>query len=681
MAIETGRPAPLGATWDGAGVNFALFSDDAEAVDLCLFDAPDASTERTRLRLPSRTGSVFHGYVPDLGPGQLYGYRVYGPWSPSQGLRFNPAKVVFDPYARDVGRVPRWHTSLFGYAPGTEGLGAADPADSAPYAPLAAVVDSTDPWPDDRPPRTPWRDTVIYELHVKGFSMLNPAVPPVWRGTYLGVSAPASIEHLRALGVTAVELLPIHAHADEWALFQRGLTNYWGYNTLAYFAPDPRFATSPARGAAVREFRQMVAALHAAGLEVLLDVVYNHTAESDRLGPTLSMRGINNRAYYRLHAERPGDDEDFTGCGNTLDLRRPHVRRLVLDSLRYWVAEMHVDGFRFDLAPALARDPITPDRLVEIFGAIEDDPVLGRVKLIAEPWDAAPGGYQLGNFPAAWSEWNDQYRNTVRRFWRGDRGVVGDLATRLAGSRDLFGHDGRSPRASVNYVTSHDGFTLADVVAYNDKHNEANGEANRDGESRNLSWNGGVEGPTEDAGVRALRDRQRRNFLFTLVVSLGTPMVNGGDELGRTQSGNNNGYCHDSPLSWTPWPADADSRRFLAFARRALALRASQLALRRDAFLDGPSPDGPGDVVWRRPDGAEMTDADWQDADRRVLGVALDGLFIVFNASDADVTFELPARGAPWRRLLDTADPDAPAAEVSAPTWTCAARAAAVFGP
>jgi glycogen operon protein len=624
-----------------------------------LFDSPTDTMERTRVALPGRTGDVFHGYVPGLGAGQLYGYRVHGAWDPLRGLRFNPAKIVLDPYARAIGRAPVWHPSLFGYAPGSESDGPADVIDSAAYAPLALVHDPEFAWSGDRPARTPWADTVICELNVRGFSALNPAVPESLRGTFLGVSAPASIDHLRALGVTAVELLPIHAHADEWALARRGLTNYWGYNTLGYFAPDPRFASSPA--AATREFAAMVMALHAAGLEVILDVVYNHTAEGDHLGPTLSMRGIDNIAYYRLRADRPSRDEDFTGCGNTLDARRPIVRELILDSLRYWAGEMRVDGFRFDLAPALARDPITPDRLATVFDAIAHDPLLRDLKLIVEPWDAAPGGYQLGNFPREWHEWNDRHRNAARRFWRGEPGALPELATRLAGSQDLFGTPGRAPQNSINYVTSHDGFTLADLVAYNEKHNEANGEENRDGESQNLSWNCGVEGPTTDPAVDALRRRQQRNLLVTLFVSLGVPMLSGGDELGRSQSGNNNAYCQDSPLSWTPWPGTAAARELVDFVRHLASIRASQPALRRTTFLDGRRTE-PTDVVWRRTDGQEMTDTDWHDLERRTLSVELDGsLVILFNASDVDVAFRLPAARGPWRTLVDTADPAAPA--------------------
>ncbi|HKW02141.1 MAG TPA: glycogen debranching protein GlgX [Vicinamibacterales bacterium] len=647
----SGHPEPLGATWDGSGVNFAIASERATGVELCLFDSPADTRERTRLPLTARTGHVFHGYVPGLRPGQLYGYRVEGAWDPARGQRFNAAKVVLDPYARAIGRAAVWHPALLAYAPGSDGDGPADPTDSAPYAPLGAVLDPAFDWRGDRPPRTPWPATVIYELHVKGFSAQNPAVPPEWRGTYLGVAAPASIDHLRALGVTTVELLPIHAHANEPALEKRGLTNYWGYNTVGYLAPEPTYATAP--HFAVTEFKQMVARLHAAGLEVILDVVYNHTADTDHLGPTLSLRGLDNSGYYRLRPGNPARYEDFTGCGNTLDTRSADARRLVLDSLRYWVADMHVDGFRFDLAPALARDPVTPDRLEAFFDLIADDPVLRVAKLIVEPWDAAPGGYQLGNFPNEWSEWNDRYRNTVRRFWRGDAGALPELATRLAGSRDVFGRAGRSPRSSINYVTTHDGFTLADLVAYNEKHNEANGEENRDGEPRNFSWNCGVEGPTDDPAILELRERQRRNFVLTLFVSLGVPMLSGGDELGRSQSGNNNAYCHDSPFTWTSWPDDPASREFLAFVRQAAALRASEPALTRDAFLDGPS-GGVTDVRWLHPDGREMGGEDWGDPERRVLAVELrDTVLMLFNASVADVPFTLPAtRG--WRVRLAT---------------------------
>ncbi len=670
-----GRPEPLGATFDGSGVNFAIVSERATRVDLCLFDGPDAA-ERLRVALPSRTGNVFHGYLPDIRPGQLYGYRVAGPWNPADGQRFNAAKVLFDPYARLVGRPAIWHPSLFGYAFGSEGDGPADTHDSARYAPLGAVVDPTVPWAGDRRPGIAWADMVIYELHVKGFTALNPDVPPDLRGTYLGVAAPASIDYLQRLGVTTVELLPIHAHVDEWALARRGLVNYWGYNTLAYFAPHPRYATTPA--AAVREFRAMVEALHTAGLEVVLDVVYNHTAEGDHLGPTLSMRGIDNVGYYRLEPGRPSRYEDFTGCGNTLDTRTPYAWRLVEDSLRYWAADMHVDGFRFDLAPALARNPITPERLTIMFNAISSDPALRGLKLIVEGWDAAPGGYQVGQFPPGWHEWNDRYRGAIRRFWRGDAGVLPELATRLAGSRDLFGTAGRTPQATINYVTAHDGFTLADLVSYEIKHNEANGEDNRDGDSLNFSWNHGVEGPSDDPAVRAARAQSRRNLLLTLLVSLGTPMISGGDERGRSQSGNNNAYCHDSPMSWTPWVDDAETREFLAFVERAVALRAEQPALRRTTFLDGEV-EGHTDVRWFRPDGEPMAFADWHDAERRAIGMELDSLFLAFNASADPVAFRLPNRGGPWRCLIDSANPALATPADAGQTWTAPARSLAVL--
>ena len=521
------------------------------------------------------------------------------------------------------------------------------------------IHDPTYDWGDDRRPRTSWADTVIYEAHVKGFTALHPDVPPSHRGTFLGLASPAAIDHLRRLGVTAVELLPVFAHADEYALARRGLTNYWGYNTLGYFAPDPRFATTPA--AAVDEFRQMVAALHAAGLEVLIDVVYNHTAEGDHLGPTYSMRGVDNVAYYRLRPGQPSRDDDFTGCGNTVDMRSPFARRLVLDSLRYWAGEMRVDGFRFDLASALARDPVTPVSLAAFFGDVASDPLLRDLKLIVEPWDAAPGGYQLGNFPGAWHEWNDRSRDGVRRFWRGDVNAVPDLATRLAGSSDVFESPGRTPQSGINYVTSHDGFTLADLVSYNDKHNEANGEENQDGDARNLSWNCGVEGPTDNPLVRQLRERQRRNLFLTMAVSLGTPMIGGGDELGRSQLGNNNAYCQDSSTSWTPWPQTDDARAFLDFVRKALTLRATHPALRRQAFLVGRE-GGSTDVTWRQANGSIMTAADWSDPDRRTLIVQFDdSLLLLFNASSLDAPFTLPDSVAGWSRVIDTAAPADPA--------------------
>jgi glycogen operon protein len=676
--ILPGTPYPLGATWDGIGVNFAIFSEHATSVDLCLFDDPDATAESGRLSLPEQTDMVWHGYLPDVRPGQLYGYRVHGPYEPRTGHRFNAAKVVLDPYAKAVGRAPRWDEVLFAYSLDDPAQDLAiDTRDSAACAPLAAVVDTAFTWGDDRPPRTPWHRTLIYELHVKGFTKLHPRIPGPLRGTYLGLASEPAIEHLLSLGVTAVELMPVHHHADEWYLVQRGLTNYWGYNTLAYFAPATRFAASPSALDSVREFKMMVRALHAAGLEVILDVVYNHTAESGHLGPTLSLRGIDNRSYYRLRAEDPYHYEDFTGCGNTLNMQSPRVLRLIMDSLRYWVTEMHVDGFRFDLASALARELHAVDKLASFFDIIHQDPVLSRVKLIAEPWDLGEGGYQVGNFPVGWTEWNGKYRDAVRRFWRGDGGAVSELATRLAGSSDLYAHSGRRPYASINFVTAHDGFTLADLVSYSQKHNEANGEGNLDGESHNLSWNCGVEGPTTDPAVLELRHRQMRNVMATLFSSLGVPMLSGGDEMGRTQHGNNNAYCQDNELSWTRWDLAPWQRDFLAFTRRLIAFWKSQVVMHRRKFLQGRSIRGVDvkDITWLTPDGREMTDGDWNQPDARCLGVRVAGdvdetdehgqrivgdtVLLLANASASLVSFIMPTDGpqAAWELVLETADP------------------------
>jgi isoamylase len=666
-----GSPSPLGATWDGSGVNFALFSEHAARVELCLFDSRNAGSE-IRIQMVDRTDMVWHLYLPDAQPGQLYGYRVYGRWSPADGHRFNPAKVLLDPYTRAIGRPMRWDRSLFAFE-GSNPDGVADPTDSAPYAPLGLVVNETFEWGADAPLRTPWHETVIYELHVKGFTALHPHIPPELRGTYLGLASEPAIAHLKALGITAVELMPVHEHVDEWRLVQLGLTNYWGYNTLSFFAPDHRYTRSAAAPGGVREFKQMVRALHDAGLEVILDVVYNHTAESDHRGPTLSFRGIDNQTYYRLQPGQPSRYQDFTGTGNTLNMQSPIVLKLVMDSLRYWVQEMHVDGFRFYLAAALARELHAVDRLSAFFDVIAQDPVISKVKLIAEPWDVGEGGYHVGNFPPGWTEWNGRYRDTVRRFWRGDPGVLPELATRLSGSSDLYGLSGRQPHASVNFVTSHDGFTLADLVTYNEKHNDANGEQNRDGDSNNLSWNCGVEGPTTDPVVRALRDRQRRNFLITLLASVGVPMISGGDEMLRTQAGNNNAYLHDSPLSWTSWTLGADETAMLDFTRRIVALRAAHPVLRRRTFLSGRHRDA-ADVLWLRPDGLEMTASDWDTASRHVLGILLDGdsigerdprgepvrgdtLLILLNASTFDVPFALPPRaGGVWECLIGSSE-------------------------
>jgi isoamylase len=679
MRVWPGSPYPLGATWDGNGVNFALFSEHATRVELCLLDSPAATHEILTIPLPEQTDMVWHGYLPDVRPGQLYGYRVHGPFDPRSGQRFNPNKLLFDPYAKVVGRQERWHEALFGYIYGSRDEDLSfDPRDSAPYAPIAAVADTAFTWGDDRPPRTPWHETIIYEAHVKGFTRLHPRVPEPLRGTYLGLASEPAIGHLLNLGVTAVELMPLHHHVDEYHLVRRGLVNYWGYNTLGYFAPDPRYACSASPNDAVREFKMMVRALHAAGLEVILDVVYNHTAEGNHLGPTLSLRGIDNRSYYRLRPDDARLYEDFTGCGNTLNMRSPRVLQLIMDSLRYWVNECHVDGFRFDLASALARELYAVDKLGAFFDIIHQDPSLSQVKLIAEPWDLGEGGYQVGQFPTKWTEWNGKYRDAMRRFWRGDGGVVSELATRLSGSSDLYEQSGRRPYASINFITAHDGFTLADLVSYNEKHNEANGEDGRDGESHNLSWNCGVEGPTCDPDIRALRLRQMRNFMTTLMVSQGVPMISGGDEMGRTQLGNNNAYCQDSELAWTPWSLEEERAAFLEFTRRVVRLRREQPVLRRRKFFQGRAIRGAGvkDIAWLDPSGQEMTDQHWHSPDARALGVLLSGdaigeldergrqvrghtLLVLYNAGDEAVAFRLPADGGVrgWQELVDTADP------------------------
>jgi isoamylase len=677
MRVWPGSPYPLGATWDGVGVNFALFSEHATRVELCLFDSPDAESELVTIPLSEHTDMVWHGYLPDVRPGQLYGYRVHGPYEPDHGHRFNPNKVVMDPYARVVGRTVRWDSSLFGFHAGEDDT-TFDTRDSAAHAPLAAVVDTAFTWGDDRPLRTPWHETLIYELHVKGFTALHPGIPDPLRGTYLGLASEPAIRHLVSLGVTAVELMPVHHHMDDWHVAQRGLRNYWGYNTLAYFAPEASYAASASPLESVREFKMMVRALHAAGLEVILDVVYNHTAEGNHLGPTISLRGIDNRTYYRLPPHAPRYYEDFTGCGNTLNMRSPRVLQLIMDSLRYWVSEMHVDGFRFDLASALARELHAVDKLGAFFDIIHQDPILSQVKLIAEPWDLGEGGYQVGNFPTKWTEWNGKYRDAVRRFWRGEGGAISELATRLAGSSDLYEQSGRRPYASINFITAHDGFTLADLVSYNDKRNDANGEQNADGENHNLSWNCGAEGETRDQRVMDLRAKQRRNLLATLLLSVGVPMISGGDELCRTQRGNNNAYCQDNELSWTDWTLTPERQEFLEFARRIIRIWKDHPVLRRRKFFQGRRIRGAGviDIAWLDPAGAEMTDEMWNSPDVRGIGVRLNGdailevdergeriagdtLLLILNAGDQTLSFVLPPT-APierWDTLIDTADP------------------------
>jgi isoamylase len=678
MKVRPGAPYPLGATWDGAGVNFALFSENATAVDLCLFDSAMAGAESLRIRLPEQTDQIWHGYVAGILPGQLYGYRVQGPYEPERGNRFNANKVVLDPYAKAIGRTITWADEMYGYRIGDVAADLSfDERDSAPFAALGAVIESAFSWGNDRPPRTPWHETIIYELHVKGFTRRHPNIPAELRGTYAGLGTDEAIRHLVDLGVTAVELMPVHHHAYDRPLVDRGLSNYWGYNTSAFFAPDLRYSSVQTPEGSVREFKTMVRNLHAAGLEVIQDVVYNHTAEGNHLGPTLSFRGIDNAAYYRLEAETPRYYRDYTGCGNTLNMLHPRVLQFIMDSLRYWVLEMHVDGFRFDLASALARELHEVNKLGAFFDIIHQDPLLSQVKLIAEPWDLGEGGYQVGNFPVGWTEWNAHYRDAVRRFWKGDGGVVSEIATRLAGSSDLYERSGRRPYASVNFVTAHDGFTLADLVSYNTKHNEANGENNSDGLDDNLSWNCGIEGPTDDPAILMLRGKQQRNFLATLLLSQGVPMICGGDEMGRTQRGNNNAFCQDNEISWHDWTLDAAKSDLLAFATAVIALRKAQPVLRRRRFFQGRRIRGADvkDIQWFEPSGREMDDAAWNAHFVRCLGVRLNGdalaesdnrgdpitgdtLLVLLNAHHESRRFVLPDEpGRRWERIIDTARP------------------------
>jgi glycogen operon protein len=677
MRVWPGRPDLLGATWNGAGVNFALFSENATRVELCLFD--HQARRETRVLLPEKTNQVWHGYFPDLRPGQLYGYRVHGPYDPKSGHRFNPNKLVLDPYARAIGRNVRWSDEMYGYRIGHRRKDLSyDERDSAPFAPLAMVLDTAFTWGEDRAPRTPWRNTLIYELHVKGFTQRHQDVPDELRGTYAGVASEPALRHLRSLGVTAVELMPVHHHLDDHQLVERGLTNHWGYNTLAFFAPDTRYASRADPRHAVDEFKTMVHTLHAEGIEVILDVVYNHTAEGSELGPTLSFRGIDNASYYRLGPDNERFYEDFTGCGNTLNMRQPRVLQLIMDSLRYWVQEMHVDGFRFDLAAALARELYAVDRLSAFFDIIHQDPILSQVKLIAEPWDLGEGGYQVGNFPSGWTEWNGKYRDALRSFWRGDGGAVAELATRLTGSSDLYEESGRRPHASVNFVTSHDGFSLHDLVSYKEKHNEANGHDNEDGEDHNLSWNCGAEGPTDDPVVQELRERQKRNVIGSLFLSQGVPMLRAGDELSHTQHGNNNAYCQDNEISWLGWDLSERDRAHLDFVRQAVRLWAEQPVLHRRKFLKGRRIRGSEvkDISWLDPSGEEMNDDAWDAPFVRCLGMRLSGdamdeidergfrirgdtLLVIMNAHNDTVMFTLPE--APptgyWVREYDTATP------------------------
>ncbi|MGH8960759.1 MAG: glycogen debranching protein GlgX [Jatrophihabitantaceae bacterium] len=665
LEVRPGSPYPLGATWDGEGVNFAVFSESGVGAQVCLLDFE--GFQEARLALSEHTDQIWHTYLPGLGPGCRYNFRINGPYAPADGHRFNPHKMLLDPYAKAIAGELRWDDALFGYRLGGRNADlTADRRDNAAFMPAGVVIDPGFDWDGDRSPKTPWNESVIYELHVKGFTQRHPEIPPELRGTYSGLAHPAAIAHLTALGVTAVELMPVHHRLTTRPLADRGLSDYWGYNTIGFFAPDRRFSRTPTPGAQVAEFKSMVRALHGAGLEVILDVVYNHTAEGNQLGPTLSFRGIDNAAYYRLDEDRRFYT-DFTGCGNSLNMRHPQTLRLIMDSLRYWIVEMHVDGFRFDLASALARELHQVDRLGAFFDIIHQDPVISQVKLIAEPWDVGAGGYQVGEFPPLWTEWNGRYRDTVRSFWaHGAPDGVRDLAFRLSGSSDLYGDDGRLPIASINFVTAHDGFTMRDLVSYEHKHNEANGESNRDGTDDNRSYNCGVEGDPAPDDVVTLRRRQARNLLATLLLSTGAPMLVAGDERWRTQAGNNNAYVQDNEVSWLDWTSAEAAEDLLALTRRLLALRRAAPVLRQRAFFEGRPVDGEGgckDLAWFHPAGRELTEPDWFDIGLRTIGMYLDGrglrhrgrrgqvivddsYLLLLHAGDQAGSFALP--GAPW---------------------------------
>jgi isoamylase len=671
LRIWPGNPYPLGATFDGAGTNFSLFSEVATRVELCLFDESGA---QTCVDLPEMTGFIWHGYIPNINPGQRYGFRVHGPWDPNAGQRCNPAKLLLDPYGKAVDGEVKWDEAVFGYH--FDDKERKNELDSAPFMPKSVVINPFFDWGDDRYPRTPWHETIIYEAHVKGITQRHPLVPEQLRGTYAGLSHSAVIKHLRTLGVTAIELLPVHQFIHDSLLLERGLRNYWGYNSISYLAAHNAYSSGGQTGQQVQEFKQMVKTLHAEGIEVILDVVYNHTAEGNHLGPMLSMKGIDNAAYYRLMPDQPRYYMDYTGTGNSLNMRHPHVLQLIMDSLRYWVIEMHVDGFRFDLASTLARELHDVDRLSAFFDIIQQDPVISQVKLIAEPWDVGEGGYQVGNFPPLWSEWNGKYRDEVRDYWRGTDHIVDEFANRLTGSSDLYALTGRRPYASINFVTAHDGFTLRDLVSYNEKHNEANGENNADGANDNRSWNCGAEGETDDPNVDALRARQQRNFLTTLILSIGVPMICGGDEIGRTQRGNNNAYCQDNEISWYDWE-NADEE-LLAFVSRTVHFRHEHPVFQRRRWFVGRPLRGAdvSDIGWFRPDGVPMNDQDWKTGFARTLGVFLNGkaiptpdahgdpivddsFYLLFNAHHETLAFTLPTGdwGDRWVKAIDTNKP------------------------
>jgi len=674
-----GKPYPLGATWLGNGVNFAIFSEHATGIELCLFDNIDAPHENARVPLREQTGQVWHVFLPEVRPGQLYGYRVAGPYQPNRGLRFNDSKLLLDPYAKSIASQINWSDEMFGYVVGDkeEDL-ARDFRDNAWAMPKSVVIDAAFSWGEDKRPETPLSETVIYEVHVKGFTKLWQEVPEQLRGTYAGVANEQAIRYLKNLGVTTVELLPVHTRLDDKALVDRGLTNYWGYNTIGFFALHASYSSNRQPGAEVVEFKGMVRNLHAAGIEVILDVVYNHTGEGSHLGPTVCFRGVDNPAYYRLLADKPRFYLDYTGTGNTIDTLCPGTLQMVMDSLRYWVTEMRVDGFRFDLAPALARDGSGFNKFHAFFKAIQQDPVLSQVKLIVEPWDVGDGGYQVGNFPAPFSEWNGKFRDAMRSFWRGDEGFIGEVAYRLTGSPDLYQHDGRRPYASVNFITSHDGYTLNDLVSYNDKHNEANGDENHDGDSHNRSWNCGIEGPTDDPNIDSLRRRQQRNFLTMLFLSQGVPMLLGGDEFGRTQKGNNNAYCQDNEISWLNWQRNEKQNRLFEFTKKLIEFRREHAVFRRPKFFQGRRVRGGEikDVMWFNPGGNEMSDEEWNSPFVRCLGMLISGdavdlvdaqgepmrddtFLLLINAHQEPIPFVLPGEEhLEWEQILETTNED-----------------------
>ncbi|UBV42969.1 glycogen debranching protein GlgX [Deinococcus taeanensis] len=694
--LRPGRPYPLGATWDGQGTNFALYSENATGVELCLFDEHG---NETRIPLREQTAFTWHGYLTDVAPGQRYGYRVHGEYAPEKGLRFNPNVVLLDPYAKALDGTEQFERGVFGYVMGEDDSIMQDQEQRG--APLGVVINPQFDWGDQRKPDVPFHQSVIYEAHVKGLTMTHPDVPEELRGTYAGIATEPILFYLRELGITSIELMPVHQHVDDPFLLDKGLTNYWGYSTLSFFAPDVRYSAEARRGnpaGAVDEFKAMVKALHASGIEVILDVVYNHTAEGNHLGPTMSFKGIDNPTYYRLVAEDPRFYFDYTGTGNSLNVRHPQTLQLIMDSLRYWVTDMHVDGFRFDLASTLARGLHEVDQLSGFFTIIHQDPIIGRVKLIAEPWDVGEGGYQVGNFPVNWAEWNGIYRDDMRAFWKGEGGLASEIGYRLTGSSDLYQNDGRKPYASINFVTAHDGFTLRDTVTYEQKHNDANGEGNNDGHNHNITWNCGVEGETDDPAINALRRQQQRNFLATLLLGQGTPMLLGGDEIGRTQGGNNNAYCQDNEISWYDWSnLDED---LLAFTKKVIALRKSHPALHRRKFFSGRNIRGDDirDIVWLRFDGAEMTDDDWSNPQTQSMGIFLDGgglddvdtqgkpllddhLLLLLNASHVDLPFRLPELGScqTWELQLDTTDDHASGTASAGEETNLAARSVKLY--